>query len=57
MESILGQSFADLELIALDDSSPDDCGEILDEYALRDPRVRVLHLERNVGLGPARQAA
>ncbi|MGH3319071.1 MAG: bifunctional glycosyltransferase/CDP-glycerol:glycerophosphate glycerophosphotransferase [Streptosporangiaceae bacterium] len=57
LDSILTQSFADLELIAVDDRSPDHCGAVLDEYALGDPRVRVLHLDDNVGLGMARQAA
>ncbi|NSC22020.1 glycosyltransferase [Streptomyces albus subsp. chlorinus] len=56
LDSVLGQSFTDLELIAVDDRSPDHCGAILDSYAARDPRVRVLHLERNVGLGRARNA-
>jgi len=54
LDSILNQSFTDLELIAVDDASPDHCPEILDEYAERDARVRVLHLDTNVGLGPAR---
>ncbi len=54
LDSILTQPFADLEVIAVDDASPDHCGEILDSYAERDPRVRVIHLESNVGLGPAR---
>jgi CDP-glycerol glycerophosphotransferase len=56
LDSILDQGFGDLELIAVDDRSPDHCGEILDEYAARDPRVKVLHLAQNVGLGEARNA-
>lgn len=54
LDSILGQSFTDLELIAVDDGSTDHCAAVLDEYAARDPRIRVIHLEHNVGLGPAR---
>ncbi|GAA5001026.1 glycosyltransferase family 2 protein [Kitasatospora paranensis] len=56
LDSVLAQSCADFELIAVDDRSPDGCGAILDEIAARDPRVRVLHLEENVGLGRARNA-
>ncbi|MEU9285072.1 CDP-glycerol glycerophosphotransferase family protein [Streptomyces sp. NPDC048275] len=56
LDSVLEQSYPDLEVIAVDDCSPDGCGAILDEYAARDPRVRVLHLPHNVGLGPARNA-
>jgi CDP-glycerol glycerophosphotransferase len=54
LDSILGQTFTDLEVIAVDDASTDHCGEILDSFAARDARVRVLHLPSNVGLGPAR---
>ena len=54
LDSILSQSFADMEVIAVDDCSPDGCPQILDDYADRDTRLRVIHLERNVGLGPAR---
>ncbi|MER6823828.1 CDP-glycerol glycerophosphotransferase family protein [Streptomyces cellulosae] len=56
LDSVLSQSYRDLELIAVDDRSPDGCGAILDDYADRDERVRVLHLEENVGLGRARNA-
>ncbi|MGW2958391.1 bifunctional glycosyltransferase/CDP-glycerol:glycerophosphate glycerophosphotransferase [Streptomyces sp. NPDC001220] len=56
LDSVLDQSFHDIEVIAVDDRSPDGCGAILDEYAARDPRVRVLHLPENVGLGRARNA-
>ncbi|WP_328481566.1 bifunctional glycosyltransferase family 2 protein/CDP-glycerol:glycerophosphate glycerophosphotransferase [Streptomyces sp. NBC_00377] len=56
LESVLSQSFADLELIVVDDRSPDACGEIADEFAARDARVRVVHLPENVGLGRARNA-
>ncbi|MFC0507713.1 bifunctional glycosyltransferase/CDP-glycerol:glycerophosphate glycerophosphotransferase [Micromonospora costi] len=54
LDSILGQPFTDLEVIGVDDCSPDDSGEIFDEYAARDRRVRPIRLGENVGLGPAR---
>ncbi|MCZ7440126.1 bifunctional glycosyltransferase family 2 protein/CDP-glycerol:glycerophosphate glycerophosphotransferase [Micromonospora sp. WMMC241] len=54
LDSILGQPFGDLEVIGVDDASPDDSGEILAEYAARDSRVRPVRLAENVGLGPAR---
>ncbi|MFC8718354.1 glycosyltransferase family 2 protein [Kitasatospora sp. NPDC057198] len=56
LESVLGQSFEDFELIAVDDRSPDGCGALLDAAAARDARVTVRHLPENVGLGPARDA-
>lgn len=56
LESVLSQSYEDLELIVVDDRSPDACGEIADEFAARDPRLRTVHLARNKGLGPARNA-
>ncbi|MYV42306.1 glycosyltransferase [Streptomyces sp. SID1328] len=56
LDSVLSQSCADFELIAVDDRSPDGCGAIIDEYAARDPRVKALHLAENAGLGPARNA-
>lgn len=54
LESILGQPAEGFEVIAVDDASPDDCGHILDTYAARDDRLRVVHLTRNGGLGEAR---
>ncbi|GHH95941.1 bifunctional glycosyltransferase/CDP-glycerol:glycerophosphate glycerophosphotransferase [Streptomyces capillispiralis] len=56
LESVLSQSYPDLELIAVDDCSPDACGAVIDEFAARDPRVRAVHLPENAGLGPARNA-
>ncbi|MGV9252782.1 bifunctional glycosyltransferase/CDP-glycerol:glycerophosphate glycerophosphotransferase [Streptomyces sp. NPDC003697] len=56
LDSVLQQSFRDIEVIAVDDCSPDGCGAILDAYAARDPRVTALHLPENVGLGRARNA-
>jgi CDP-glycerol glycerophosphotransferase (TagB/SpsB family)/glycosyltransferase involved in cell wall biosynthesis len=56
LDSILGQSFSDFEVVAVNDASPDDSGRILGEYAAADPRVRVVHLTENVGLGLARNA-
>ncbi|MET7749406.1 bifunctional glycosyltransferase family 2 protein/CDP-glycerol:glycerophosphate glycerophosphotransferase [Micromonospora sp. NPDC005367] len=54
LDSILQQPFRDVEVIAVNDCSPDHCGAILDEYAARDSRLRVVHLAENVGLGEAR---
>ncbi len=53
VDSILNQTYRDLEIILIDDGSPDRCGEICDEYARKDNRVRVLHTE-NRGLSAAR---
>ena len=55
LDSILGQSHESLEVIAVDDGSPDRSGEILDAYAARDGRLRVIHQE-NGGLSAARNA-
>ncbi len=56
IESVLDQDFSDVEIVAVDDCSPDRSGDILDDLAERDSRVRVLHLPENVGLGGARNA-
>ena len=53
-ESILQQTFQDLELILVDDCSPDKCGTICEEIANKDHRVKVIHLEENGGLSNAR---
>ncbi len=55
IESILAQSFADLELIVIDDGSKDDTAAICDNWAAKDSRVRVLHKE-NGGVSRARNS-
>lgn len=52
-DSILASSLTELEIIAIDDGSSDGSAELLDEYALKDRRIKVIH-QRNVGAGPAR---
>lgn len=53
LDSILGQSHAALDVVVVDDGSTDGSGAVAEEYAERDPRVRVVHTE-NRGLGAAR---
>lgn len=53
LDSVVAQSFADWECIVVDDESTDDCGAILDGYAGRDSRIRVIH-QKNKGEGGAR---
>lgn len=50
IESILAQTFTDFEVICIDDGSTDKSGIILDEYALKDGRIKVIHKE-NTGYG------
>lgn len=61
VDSILAQTFQDFEVLLVDDGSPDRSGEICEEYARKDSRVRVFHKEnggvssaRNMGLDNAR---
>lgn len=54
VDSILAQTFTDWELLLIDDGSPDRSGDICDEYAQKDTRIRVIHKE-NGGVSSARQ--
>lgn len=52
IESILNQTFQDFEFIIVDNGSTDKSGAIVDEYAAKDSRIRVIHRERgNIGAG------
>lgn len=53
LDSIINQSFADIQIILVDDGSPDGCGAICDEYAQKDDRVIAVH-SPNGGLSAAR---
>ena len=55
LDSVLGQDVDTLEVVAVDDGSTDSSGAILDEYAVKDPRIKVLHQE-NASCGYARNA-
>lgn len=55
LDSLVGQSYEDLEFILVDDGSPDGCPAICDEYARQDSRVRVIH-QPNGGVSAARNA-
>lgn len=55
VDSLLNQTYDNLEIILVDDGSPDNCGAICDDYAHRESRVRVVHKE-NGGLSSARNA-
>jgi glycosyltransferase involved in cell wall biosynthesis len=53
--SVAAQSYENLEILLVDDGSPDDCPAMCDAWAAQDPRIRVLH-QANSGLSAARNA-
>lgn len=55
IESLINQTYRRLEIILVDDGSPDRCPEICDLYAKKDNRIRVIH-KKNGGLVSARKA-
>lgn len=54
VDSLLAQTYPHIEVILVDDGSPDRCGEICDEYAAKDSRVKAFH-QPNGGVAKARQ--
>lgn len=54
LDSLCRQSLQDIEIILVDDASPDRCGKICEQYAARDERFRVIHHSENRGLSVAR---
>lgn len=55
MDTLLSQSLKEIEIILVDDGSPDDVPRLCDEWAARDERIRVIH-KQNAGLGFARNS-
>jgi glycosyltransferase involved in cell wall biosynthesis len=53
IETIINQTYHNLEIILVDDGSPDQSGEICDEYAAKDTRIKVIH-QKNSGVSSAR---
>lgn len=53
INSLINQTLKEIEIILVDDGSPDNCGKICDEFALKDKRIKVIHQE-NRGLSSAR---
>ena len=53
IKSIVSQTYGNLEILLVDDGSPDDCPRVCDEWAEKDSRIKVVH-KLNAGLGYAR---
>ena len=55
MQSIINQTYQNLQIILVDDGSPDNCPKMCDEYQKKDRRIEVIH-KKNGGLSDARNA-
>lgn len=55
MDSLLGQTLKDIEIVMVDDESPDHCPQLCEEYKAKYPNVKVVH-KKNGGLGFARNS-
>lgn len=55
VDSVIAQTYGNIEIILVDDGSPDNCGKICDEYAEQDARIFVIH-KQNGGISNARNA-
>ena len=55
LDSVVNQTLDDIEIVLVDDGSPDSCPEICDRYAKKDSRIKVIH-KKNEGLGYARNS-
>lgn len=56
LDSVLSQTYKNLEIILVDDGSPDKCPQICDDYANKDKRIKVIH-KKNGGMSDARNVA
>ena len=54
LDSILNQTFQEIEIICVNDATPDNSAQILEQYALQDSRIKIITHEKNGGLGAAR---
>ena len=56
VDSVVKQTYRNLDIILVDDVSPDHCPRLCDQWAEQDPRIRVIHREQNGGLSAARNS-
>lgn len=54
IESVISQTYQNLEMIVIDDNSPDKANEIIEEYCKKDSRIKLIKLEKNIGPANAR---
>ena len=54
LESVVNQTFKDIEIILVDDCSPDNCIKICKDFAAKDNRIKIIQHKKNLGLGGAR---